>query len=64
MRLILSYYFILKEFFVPVFVSNALRSDVQQMRLGEHSDFGTITLLFQDNVGGLEVSVKDAKNIV
>ena len=26
-----------------------------QIRLGEHSDYGTITLLFQDQVGGLEV---------
>ena len=28
-----------------------------QMRCGEHSDFGTMTLLFQDKVGGLEVLV-------
>lgn len=27
-----------------------------QIRLGEHSDYGTITLLFQDNIGGLEVN--------
>ncbi|XP_013412115.1 probable 2-oxoglutarate-dependent dioxygenase DIN11 isoform X2 [Lingula anatina] len=26
-----------------------------QLRLGEHSDYGSITLLFQDDVGGLEV---------
>ncbi|XP_078493790.1 uncharacterized protein LOC100182326 [Ciona intestinalis] len=26
-----------------------------QVRLGEHSDYGSVTLLFQDNVGGLEV---------
>ena len=26
-----------------------------QTRLGEHSDYGSITLLFQDNVGGLQV---------
>lgn len=26
-----------------------------QIRLGEHSDYGTITLLFQDQIGGLEV---------
>ena len=26
-----------------------------QVRCGEHSDYGSITLLFQDGVGGLEV---------
>ena len=26
-----------------------------QLRCGEHSDYGTITLLFQDDVGGLQV---------
>ena len=30
-----------------------------QIRCGEHSDYGTITLLFQDSVGGLEVSAKN-----
>jgi len=28
-----------------------------QIRCGEHTDYGTITLLFQDTVGGLEVKV-------
>lgn len=26
-----------------------------QVRCGEHSDYGSITLLFQDEIGGLEV---------
>ncbi|XP_046365452.1 proline hydroxylase buaE-like isoform X1 [Haliotis rufescens] len=30
-----------------------------QVRCGEHSDYGTITLLFQDDVGGLEVMNTD-----
>ncbi len=30
----------------------------EQQRAGEHSDYGSFTLLFQDNIGGLEV--KDA----
>ncbi|XP_076343474.1 uncharacterized protein LOC143243709 isoform X2 [Tachypleus tridentatus] len=28
------------------------------VRCGEHSDFGTVTFLFQDNVGGLELKTK------
>lgn len=28
-----------------------------QIRLGEHSDYGTITLLFQDDIDGLEVEI-------
>lgn len=30
-----------------------------QMRAGAHSDYGTLTLLFQDTVGGLEVQLAD-----
>ncbi|XP_077986047.1 uncharacterized protein LOC144440544 [Glandiceps talaboti] len=30
-----------------------------QIRCGEHSDYGSITLLFQDNHGGLEIKTKD-----
>lgn len=32
-----------------------------QVRAGEHSDYGSITLLFQDSVGGLEVQTKDGE---
>lgn len=31
-----------------------------QVRCGEHSDYGSITLLFQDDVGGLEVSLSES----
>lgn len=33
-------------------------SDIQPgvVRCGEHSDYGTVTLLLQDDIGGLEVS--------
>ncbi|CAH1773038.1 unnamed protein product [Owenia fusiformis] len=30
-----------------------------QLRLGEHSDYGSITLLIQDDIGGLEVASRD-----
>jgi isopenicillin N synthase-like dioxygenase len=32
-----------------------------QVRCGEHSDYGTLTLLFQDTSGGLEVRFIDAQ---
>lgn len=34
-----------------------------QVRCGEHSDYGTLTLLFQDIVGGLEVKTRDGDYI-
>lgn len=33
-----------------------------QIRLGEHSDYGSITLLYQDNAGGLEVNIPGTLN--
>jgi len=32
-----------------------------QVRCGEHTDYGSITLLFQDSVGGLEVCSRDGQ---
>ncbi|XP_070532490.1 uncharacterized protein [Ptychodera flava] len=37
--------------------------EVNQIRCGEHSDYGSITILFQDNQGGLEVLAKDGEFI-
>ncbi|XP_077986048.1 uncharacterized protein LOC144440545 [Glandiceps talaboti] len=34
-----------------------------QIRCGEHSDYGSLTLLFQDNHGGLELKAKDGNFI-
>jgi isopenicillin N synthase-like dioxygenase len=34
---------------------------IGQVRAGEHSDYGSITLLFQDDIGGLEVQTKDGE---
>ena len=33
-------------------------NDPDQVQLGEHTDYGTLTLLFQRNVGGLEVQTR------
>lgn len=45
----------------------ALSSDAEmkanQIRCGEHSDFGSLTLLFQDDVGGLEVRTTEGEYI-
>ncbi|XP_069138904.1 uncharacterized protein [Argopecten irradians] len=32
-----------------------------QARIGEHSDYGSLTLLYQDNVGGLEIQTLDGE---
>lgn len=33
----------------------------KQIRAGEHTDYGALTILFQDNIGGLEVQTLDNK---
>ncbi len=38
-----------------VFVIMFVEMKPGQLRCGEHSDYGSITLLFQDDAGGLEV---------
>ena len=35
-----------------------------QIRLGEHSDYGTFTLLFQDQIGGLEVRSRKEEGFI
>lgn len=39
----------------PAVKKSVFKDNPSQVRAGEHSDYGSITLLFQDNVGGLEV---------
>jgi isopenicillin N synthase-like dioxygenase len=46
----------LRTLFYPPLLSNiSVKHD--QIRLGEHSDYGTVSFLFQDDVGGLEVNM-------
>ncbi|KAJ8031598.1 2-oxoglutarate-dependent dioxygenase htyE [Holothuria leucospilota] len=42
-----------RSLFYPAFKIGEVKND--QVRCGEHSDYGGITLLFQDKKGGLEV---------
>merc|ERR1712226_162152 len=37
------------------------QSDGKWLRLGEHVDWNDVTYLFQDDVGGLEIVVKDSE---
>jgi isopenicillin N synthase-like dioxygenase len=39
----------------PAVLKSVFKDNPDQVRAGEHSDYGSITLLFQDDVGGLEV---------
>ncbi|KIX08281.1 uncharacterized protein Z518_02937 [Rhinocladiella mackenziei CBS 650.93] len=39
----------------PAVKKSIFKENPSQVRAGEHSDYGSITLLFQDDVGGLEV---------
>lgn len=39
----------------PAVAKSVWRKNPNQVRAGEHSDYGSITLLFQDDIGGLEV---------
>ena len=42
-------------YYPPILPGTATKAG--QLRSGEHSDFGTLTLVFQDEIGGLEVLV-------
>lgn len=47
---------ILRTLYYPP-ITDDTKLKPNQIRLGEHSDYGTITLLFQDDIGGLQVQV-------
>lgn len=45
----------LRLLYYPPVLKCVFENNPDQVRAGEHSDYGSVTLLFQDNVGGLEV---------
>jgi isopenicillin N synthase-like dioxygenase len=44
-------------------LSSHVVHDSNQIRAGSHTDYGTLTLLFQDSVGGLEVKQNNGEYI-
>ncbi|XP_076076642.1 uncharacterized protein LOC143047471 isoform X1 [Mytilus galloprovincialis] len=50
----------IRSIFYPALTSK--KDTIQgQVRCGEHSDYGTLTLLIQDNIGGLEVKMREGE---
>jgi isopenicillin N synthase-like dioxygenase len=47
--------------YYPPLTNVTLKTD--QVRCGEHTDYGSITILFQDDVGGLEVRTRDGQYV-
>lgn len=45
----------------PAVLKSIFKKNPNQVRAGEHSDYGNVTLLFQDDVGGLEVKAPNGK---
>ena len=43
----------------PAVPKDVFRAKPGQVRAGEHSDYGTITLVFQDSLGGLQIQSPD-----
>lgn len=52
---------ILRSLYYPPLTGDDIQPGV--VRCGEHSDYGTITLLLQDDMGGLEVVYLTSKNV-
>ncbi len=46
-------------FYPPINLSDYKNFNGTVVRCGEHSDYGTITFLYQDSMGGLEVRAVD-----